>query len=336
VSAIEKVNEIAYVAGQDIDDGCTVANAIDVPCSTRPVLAKTISDERAIAVWERRQPNYWDEEKTAPIFNYARVWAWADAVEEVAEALEQASIRSRRHQPVRPKTAWIEAPRGLEIHPANRVGSVSQVQAYCGYSSLDVERRTPMWAPDIITRILTASLCGLALQWGTTASAVLILIFTPTVGLGCRSGAYLLYGILSTVVWLMMLASSVLNHYCSIHTSDQGIELPRRRSNVDSVSAAAAASDFFRRTAVVVASANSAWIIITCVFQFANHFDTCYCNSSVIGLGARNAYNVITLDYSLLNMRGIWAGSLVLGGGCIIAYTMFIFLLVEPPARNSR
>jgi hypothetical protein len=337
ISAMEKANENAYVASPDSDD--MPESAIDgaIEPEIKPVLARTISDERAISLWERKQPNYWDEEKTAPIFNYARVWAWVDAAEEIADALEQASIRARRHQPVRPKTRWVEATRRLEIDPANRAGSMGQVQAYCGYSSLEVERQRQMWAPDILTRILMASLCGLVLQWGTTIAAVVILIFTPTVGLGCRSGAYLFYGILSTLVWFMMLTSSMLNHYCSIRGSDyDGFQLPYRRSSIDSISVAATASNFLRRMAVLIASANSAWIMITCIFQFANFFDTCYCNSSVLGLGSRHAYAVISIDYSLINMRAIWIGSLVLGGGCVVAYAMFIFLLVEPPARNSK
>jgi len=297
------------------------------------------SQTRAISIWDRKEPNFWDEEKTAPVFNYARAWEWVDAVEEIADAFEQASERAKRRQPIKPKTTWVQGDRWVEVHPANRAGSISQVQTYCGYPTLNVERCRRMWAPGMLTRVFMASLCGLGLQWGTTASAMLVVIFTPTVGLGCRSGAYLLYGILSTVIWLMMLTSSILNHYCSINSPadpDATQQLSsRKRSCFTSVSAAAMISNLLRRTAVVIGSINTIWIVIACVFQFANFFDTCYCNSSVLGLGKRNAYNVITLDFSILNMRGVWIGSIVLGGGCIVVYALFIALMVEPPARNS-
>ena len=79
---------------------------------------------------------------------------------------------------------------------------------------------------------ITSSLV-LTLQWGTMGAAVIIIWFTPTIGehivtllslpvpnplllllgLGCRLVSYLTYGILSTVVWMMLLISSILTYY---------------------------------------------------------------------------------------------------------------------------
>jgi len=350
---LEKARETAYVAVQDVDEGPssvgTEGESYIMGFSRRrttsddsaytlrnAVPASHVSGDSALCLWERQEPNFWDEDKTSPIFNYARSWGWADAVEEVATAFQEASDKARKRKPVNPDAKWVDATHKPKIDPANRTGSLNQVKEYCGCSSLNPADRKRIRAPGALTRAIIASFCGLALQWGTTVSSVLVLIYTPTVGLGCRSGAYLLYGILSTFVLLLMMISSVLNHYCSINSPDDTLHYPDARPTFNSISVALIMSNILRRTAVVVASANSVWILVTCVFQFADVFDTCYCNSSVLGLGSAKAYISIAPDLSLVNMKGFWIGSMVLGGGCIAAYSMFVALMVEPPASNSR
>jgi hypothetical protein len=327
--ALDKANSIAYVAGEDVPE----VDASKPPDINPPIQARRISDERGIGICRKKEAQYSDEGKTPPIFNYARVWGLTELVEEVASVFEEASRKAIICQPVRPKTTWVEADRGVQIHPANRAGSVSQVHAYCGYSLMNIVEPRRMWVSGTISRVIIASICGLALQWGTTASAALMMIFEPTVGLGCRSGAYFLYGIFSTLVWFMLLISSMLNRYCWIKSPKDTIQ--RRRSSINSISIASTLSDFLRRTAALIAFGNSAWIIIISVFQFANYFDTCYCNSSVLGLGSRNAYISISQDLSVINMKGVWIGCTVLAGGCIAAYAFFVALMMELPVTTS-
>ena len=38
-------------------------------------------------------------------------------------------------------------------------------------------------------------------------------LFTPTKGLGCRSGAYILYAAVASIIWLLMVLASFLSHY---------------------------------------------------------------------------------------------------------------------------
>lgn len=49
------------------------------------------------------------------------------------------------------------------------------------------------------------SLVSLALVWLDIGMAIMISYNTPTVGLGCRSGSFILYGCLSTLTWLLHL-----------------------------------------------------------------------------------------------------------------------------------
>jgi hypothetical protein len=51
-------------------------------------------------------------------------------------------------------------------------------------------------------------------------------------GLACRSGSYLIYGINSTLVWIMMVTSSVLAHYSTFTLSVKGRYLHTRSTRL--------------------------------------------------------------------------------------------------------
>ncbi|KAF8979770.1 hypothetical protein BDQ17DRAFT_1201389, partial [Cyathus striatus] len=85
-----------------------------------------------------------------------------------------------------------------------------------------------------------------------------------------------------------------------------------------------------RRAGKFIASLNAVWIIASCMFQFTNFFDRCYCNSSVFGLGAA-AYNVILPQMvDLVGMRVAWIGGVMLAGGTAFLFLAFVYLLVNP------
>ena len=49
------------------------------------------------------------------------------------------------------------------------------------------------------------SLAALALVWWDIGMAIMISFNIPTVGVGCRSGSYIIYGLLSTLPWFLHL-----------------------------------------------------------------------------------------------------------------------------------
>lgn len=49
------------------------------------------------------------------------------------------------------------------------------------------------------------SLAALALIWWDIGMAIMISFNIPTVGIGCRSGSYIIYGLLSTIPWFLHL-----------------------------------------------------------------------------------------------------------------------------------
>jgi len=174
-------------------------------------------------------------------------------------------------------------------------------------------------------KIFVASVVALGLQWGTAGSAVMIAVLTPTTGLGCRSGSYILYGIVSTVIWLALLLSSYLAHYAKTRR-----RFNRRRSSFDSVTVAQGLATFLRRLSILIASCNTLWIILVCMIEFSNIYSTCYCNSSVLGRGVQRAYSLIDVTgHDFEKMRAAWTGCIVFGGGCAALYLFFLSLMVE-------
>ena len=93
----------------------------------------------------------------------------------------------------------------------------------------------------------------------------------------------------------------------------------------------------FRRTGKILAAANTCFVLTTCAFQFANVYDSCYCNSSALGRGS-NAYTII--DYSkelaaIHQTQGIWVASLTLGIGSVLTFLCAIWLYLKPRTPGS-
>jgi hypothetical protein len=124
---------------------------------------------------------------------------------------------------------------------------------------------------------------------------------------------------MSTISWIILVFSSFLAHHST--TASAG-----------SVSAQIARplSVILRRLGKVVASFNAMWIVVTCLFQFSNFFDRCYCNSSVFGWGEK-AFFVISLTHEdVAGMKGAWIGGAFLAAGSVIICVIFVNLFINP------
>ncbi|KAJ2932954.1 hypothetical protein H1R20_g4115, partial [Candolleomyces eurysporus] len=306
-SAVDRANKIAYEATN----------------STHGVF---VTEERAIylASGEEDEVLRCDEMVTAPIYNYARFLPWVQVVEKVS------------------KTFGVE--------------SVSQVVAHSPHTA-----STSRWGSNVVSRIAIASALAFMLQWGTVGAAFIVVYYTPTTGeqdsftflllfnteglihrptgLGCRSASYLLFGALSTIVWLLLLISSLLVHYVATSSPSSActqIEPPTApryhggHSYPLRLSIARHFAIFLRRLAKLLATVNALWILAACLFQFGNFFDRCYCNSSVFGRG-RGAYNVIKLVASNVEpMKNAWIGGVCLAGGTAFLFVGFVNVFIKP------
>ncbi|KAJ6492048.1 hypothetical protein C8R45DRAFT_867557 [Mycena sanguinolenta] len=301
--ALDRTNTIAYVA----------------TLQGEPLLASDKSDTYAICIRNDSHAGeiHRDEQNTPPIYNYARFLPWTLAVEDVYCAFREASKRSSSRQPVDPDRRWKNGNTNTIIHRSNRRGSQAQVTAY-----VTLEPTTPQsrWGSGVGYRFLFAAFAALGLTWGTTGAAIVVAFFTPTKGLACRSGSYLLYGFNSTIVWILLVGSSVLAHYSTFndeHTKETRLQFAGKLSIK------------LRRFVKVLASINASWIIVVCLFQFSSFFDRCWCDSSVMYLGSKKAYNVIEVS-DVAAVRSPWIGGVFLASSCAILYLVFVNVFNNP------
>ncbi|KAG1753665.1 uncharacterized protein EDB91DRAFT_1234099 [Suillus paluster] len=265
-----------------------------------------------------------DELLTPPVFNYSRSLPWASTANAISLMFEVASEKAECRIPVRSGSEWVESDTSESIHPSNRCGSSEEIARYCaepycaepyGAESLGAEpygakplgAEPSHWAPGVFTRMAIASCASLILQWGTVGSAFIAAWFTPTTRMGCRSLSYLLYGAISTLIWMMLLTSSILAHYAAGYS-----HRPSLSSRI-----ALALSHGLRRMGKILAIANSIWVVVACIFVYSSFYDTCYCNSSVVSRGT-GAYDVIieTAPQAAV-LRAAWIGAVAMA--CISA-----------------
>nr|GAT60604.1 predicted protein [Mycena chlorophos] len=293
---------------------------------TDPSHAHEVEYDFAISLKDHWGSVHRDEQCSPPIYNYARFLPWVQAVNEVYEVFEAAAEKAKNHKSV-DSNAWRRSPGFGKIVPENRRGTRAQVEAYVHPQQLK-EKNSTRWGPDVFSRFIVASVLALALTWSTTGAAVIIVWFTPTRGLGCRSGAYLLYGALSTVVWMLLVLSSGLAHYSDVLDGFNEYDEP-----IYGLASRVAAwlSIALRRLGKTIAAGNAVWIVAACIFQFVSFFDRCYCDSSVLGLG-KLAYDVIVLvPGDISEMKLAWGGAVALAGGCSVLFLGWVKMFVNPP-----
>ncbi|EIW75036.1 hypothetical protein CONPUDRAFT_66882 [Coniophora puteana RWD-64-598 SS2] len=284
-----------------------------------------LTEERAISIGPEAMEDVMspDEDATPPIFNYSRVFGWSRSAEEVLRAFQYASKRAFVHKPVDPEREW-EVGDGESIHPGNRHGAPYDVEMYCGRMRFEPSS----WGSGVWGRIVFASVAGLMLQWGTTGGAVMMVWFTPTTKLGCRSFSYLIYGALSTIIWMLMLASSIAAHHASsFHWNEH------KRYRDAAFHTWKTVADVLRWSGKALAVLNSLILCAIPILQFSNVFNNCYCNSSVMGRGPDRAYNVINLT-DTSETQILWIVALVVASLCSIAFVAIFNLLTDTLAFN--
>ncbi|KAF9060608.1 hypothetical protein BDP27DRAFT_1339386 [Rhodocollybia butyracea] len=180
-----------------------------------------------------------DERTEGPIFKYARIFTWFTmgfpAMLDPSTARD-AAIRCR-------------------LEP--------ELRAFIPLSTLHQHLH-------IIHHMFQAALVALFLQWGTTGAAILVAYWTPAVGLGCRSGGYLIYGIAATVSWLMLVFSNLISHEVM-----QRLEVRDQRG----MHGLRGLAVITRITGKTIAIFNAVWLIASSVMEDIGAFQTCWCDT---------------------------------------------------------
>ena len=141
--------------------------------------------------------------------------------------------------------------------------------------------------------------------------------------------SYLIYGALSTLVWVMLLTSSILTYYSTNNpTHFQGHVILTLQARI-----ARSISIFLRRSGKLIAGLNAAWIVAMGLFQFSNFYNRCYCDSNIMGLGRDAAYVIISFAaVEMGSLRGAQIGGFFFSAGAAMTFALFVGLFITPRA----
>ncbi|KAF7345251.1 hypothetical protein MSAN_01901700 [Mycena sanguinolenta] len=194
-----------------------------------------------------------DEQREGPIFNYARIFTWFAFADHVGRGFETAieQFRAKKEIPTRPEDA----------------------AARCGFRPREDLPAFKAWSGiphAAIHHMFYAAALALFLQWGTTGAAIFVAYSTPTVGLGCRSGSYLIYGVAATVSWILLVLSNFLSHATMQRLEGD----PERGAGI-----LGALAVLMRIAGKAIAIANAGWLIASSVLEDLGTFQTCWCQT---------------------------------------------------------
>jgi hypothetical protein len=282
-----------------------------VQMPSKPTLASDVPGRRVRAIEYAKHDIHrlhGDERRSVPIFNYARVFVWSRQADFIRRLYQNASGKADMHVPVNGGDWDVNDP------SQNETGNVNQVVQYClgdnlapptpddqGSLSIGVAERhvaLPLWAPGVFERVSIAAVLGIGLQWGTIGTlfgsfslnftlstaipgaAILIQYETPPVGLGCRSLTFVIYGAISTIVFLSLFLASILSH-CA-----------RARPKSHSRTILGFSASVLRRTGKFIGVANGLALTAVCLMMLAGAYDNCFCLANVFA-GPRVADKII-------------------------------------------
>ncbi|KAJ7807371.1 hypothetical protein B0H14DRAFT_2873463, partial [Mycena olivaceomarginata] len=208
-----------------------------------------------------------DESRSPPFYNYARMFPWARSVEEIAVAFEAASIRASTRRRL--------------MDPCGDLQPLARLLGWLIYILPEGQPQPhdKCWPPGVWRRVSYSAIVACVVQWSCTGSAVLVAWMIPTVGL---VASFLLHGSLSMISFTMILAGEIITQ-CHHTTNPLSIHCHLHR-NIRHVNLSA----LCRRVGKTIA-----WVKHAC---FANLFDNAFCSSAVMSRGAHGAFNVIVVE----------------------------------------
>jgi hypothetical protein len=170
--------------------------------------------------------------------------------------------------------------------------------------------------------MLAAAFLALFLQWGTTGSAIFVAYSIPAVGLGCRSGSYLIYGIAATASWLLLIFSNLVSH-----TYMQRLEHNPYQQRSMTMAFLGGLAVTTRHMGKAIAISNAAWLVASSIMEDIGAFQTCWCQTNALRYH-ENGWTPVFKNASDLraNAGGIWIGgflwSLVV---CLVTAAVFAY-----------
>ena len=156
----------------------------------------------------------------------------------------------------------------------------------------------------------------------------------------------MIYGVTSTLVWILLLSSSVLSYYAHHLVDGQHPQTPSAAGeNIEMVERAhlnagtdepsvrirtpfiARVANWLRWIGKFLAIFNAIGVVTNSIFQFVGVYDNCYCDSSVYRWGSL-AFNVIMPTQGDISLaQSAWGGALALGLTCCAFFVGTIYVI---------
>jgi hypothetical protein len=260
-----------------------------------------------------------DEEEPGPIYNYARAWSTPHAVSHVHRAFSYLTKRLTAPVGIRVDgKPWVTSGPGNDT---NLIGTADQVARYVGLHLGDeLEVFPSKWPQGGAWRITMASIMAILIQWGTTGSGVLTAYLIPVVGISCRSGGWLVYGAIGTLIWILLVISAQMSarwsrqNWIRMRSADHPPPPPMSLRLLGSTAVV------IRLLAKFLAILNTVWILLTSFFEFSGFFSRCWCNADVLSYGAQRAWILVFPSNEVIAR----VSTAALGGGLALSTIVMI------------
>ena len=282
-----------------------------------------------------------DEARQGPVFNYARILTYPKLRKRIVKEFEEKlkSLRKLEKRGDATDSGEEPQPPGNRLDPqdpaCDSASSRTQVPStpspgIRAASTLGLESGTNGVGEPYMTwhqvssssewkiNFLISNAVAVFLQWGVTGSAIVISYLTEVRGLGCRSGSYLLYGILATTAHFLLLISMFLSHHVMLTYQEsrrggaQGTDHKRSRNPVQEwLSRFAVLTRFLGKFTAVI---NAFWIILSSIFELIGFYESCWCTGTALGLKDK-AWVVLFVSGDRMREEAepSWIGGLAMG-----------------------
>ncbi|KAK6083869.1 hypothetical protein SCUP515_01565 [Seiridium cupressi] len=267
-----------------------------------------------------------DEKQEGPTFNYARMFTWWYVARQVHDAFESTA----KNFEARKDLNGVEKPEYEKLRHKDLRGDTLSLLQYCRLATKDglriVPKDTaeyPRWGEldaAFWQRNAIAVAMALFVQWGTTGAALTVAYLTEVVGLGCRSGSYVIYGFLATLSFLLLFSSSFLSHAAMLH--HQALHVANRAAAEKETQPAPPPSSlkWYRVGAVttrisgrILVACNTLWLVLISFWELIGFFNNCWCDGVTFSRGNRG-FIILFKDAAEMAVAAIpaWAGGVFL------------------------
>ncbi|KAF7326757.1 hypothetical protein MVEN_02594700 [Mycena venus] len=257
---LHRSRHLSTTSGATIDSQFT---AVDIKPLSTPPTDEDYASSAGEGTASPPEPTWYgfdvggNESKEGLVFNYARILTWFAFVEHVRGGFEKTINHFQNGGNV--PTTTEEAAHCCGFKPRE------DLQAFKPRSEIPTAA---------IQRMICAVLVALFLQWGTAGAAIFVAYETPAVGLGCRSGSYLIYGVGATVSFILLVFSSLVSHAYM-----QRFEPNPRSADWTSMRCLGGLAVLTRLMGTGIAIANAAWLIASSIMEDIGTFETCWCET---------------------------------------------------------